>query len=94
MKKKIRKGFKYELLCDKELRALYSQSTGSCRYIWNSFLDLKKERWEKNKEKISRFELDKKLTDLKKEKAWLSSAPSQALQQVNKDLDQAFKNFF
>jgi putative transposase len=30
----------------------------------------------------------------KKEFPWLADAPSQALQQVNKDLDQAFQNFF
>ena len=94
MKEKILKGFKYELLPSKELKVLYAQTSGSCRYIWNSFLDLKKNKWEKNREKISRFELDKILTDLKKEKEWLYSVPSQALQQVNKDLDQAFKNFF
>ena len=94
MKEKILRGFKYELLPSKELKVFYAQTSGSCRYIWNSFLDLKKNKWEKNREKISRFELDKLLTDLKKEKEWLSSVPSQALQQVNKDLDQAFKNFF
>jgi len=94
MKKKIRKGFKYKLLPNEEQKVLNAQAAGSCRYIWNNFLSLKKDKWEKNKEKISRFELDKILTDLKKEKEWLTWVPSQVLQQVNKDLDQAFQNFF
>jgi putative transposase len=57
-------------------------------------LAIKKELWEMKKESISRFDLDNLLTEWKKEHDWLSIPPSQSLQQVNKNLDQAFKNFF
>ncbi|MBU2598737.1 MAG: transposase, partial [Actinobacteria bacterium] len=70
------------------------QTIGSCRYIYNKGLALKKELWENKKEKLSRFDLDKLLRKWKKEYDWLSLPPSQSLQQVNKDLDLAFKNFF
>lgn len=91
---KLFKSFKYELRLNNNQKEICSQTAGSCRYVWNRGLDLKKKKWEKNKEKISRFDLDKNLTKWKEEKNWLSLVPSQALQQVNKDLDQAFKNFF
>ena len=38
--------------------------------------------------------MDARLVEWKKEFPWLAEAPSQALQQVHKDLDQAFRNFF
>ncbi len=90
----ISKSFKYQLRLTSEQEQLCNQTAGSCRYTWNKGLALKKELWEKKKEKLSRFDLDKLLKEWKKEYNWLSLPPSQSLQQVNKDLDQAFKNFF
>ncbi|MFH1338477.1 MAG: transposase [Candidatus Omnitrophota bacterium] len=90
----ISKSFKYQLRLTPEQESLCNQTAGSCRYIWNRGLVLKKEAWEERKERISRFDLDNLLTEWKKEHDWLTLSPSQSLQQVNKDLDQAFKNFF
>ena len=90
----ISKSFKYQLRLTQGQQSLCNQTAGSCRYVWNRGLALKKELWEKKKERLSRFDLDNLLTEWKKELDWLSLPPSQSLQQVNKDLDQAFKNFF
>ena len=90
----ISKGFKYKLRLTKEQESFCDQTAGSCRYVWNKGLALKKELWEKKKQKLSRFDLDKLLTQWKKGLDWLSLPPSQSLQQTNKDLDQAFSNFF
>lgn len=90
----ISKSFKYKLRLTKEQESFCDQTAGSCRYVWNKGLALKKELWEKKKQKLSRFDLDKLLTQWKKGLDWLSLPPSQSLQQTNKDLDQAFSNFF
>ena len=90
----ISKSFKYRLRLTQEQESLCNQTAGSCRYVWNKGLALKKELWEKKKQNLSRFDLDNLLTEWKKELNWLSTPPSQSLQQLNKDLDQAFKNFF
>ncbi|MBL7071697.1 MAG: transposase [Candidatus Omnitrophica bacterium] len=90
----IKKSFKYRLRLTKEQESLCNQTAGSCRYVWNRALALKKELWEKKKENLSCFDLNNLLAEWKKELEWLSTSPSQSLQQVNKDLDQAFKNFF
>jgi len=90
----ISKSFKYQLRLTPQQKSLCNQTAGSCRYIYNKGLALKKELWEKKKEKLSRFDLDKLLRKWKKEDKWLSLPPSQSLQQVNKDLDRAFNNFF
>lgn len=90
----IKKSFKYELRLTEEQRIIFSKILGCCRYIRNKGLHTKKKLWEESKKNISRFELDKLLTEMKRDFDWLRVPPSQALQQVNKDLDQSFKNFF
>ena len=90
----IQKSFKYKLKLTSNQEEVCCQIAGACRFVWNKSLALKKEAWEKNKKNIHRFELDKLLTEWKNELDWLTFPPSQSLQQVNKDLDQAFKNFF
>ena len=90
----ISKSFKYQLRLTQQQEFLCNQIAGCCRYVWNRGLSLKKQAWEENKQSLSRFDLDKLLTEWKKELAWLTLCPSQSLQQANKDLDQAFQNFF
>jgi len=90
----VSKSFKYQLRLTQEQQSLCNQITGSCRYVWNRGLALKEKLWEEKKQRLSRFDLDGLLTEWKKELDWLSLPPSQSLQQINKDLDQAFKNFF
>ena len=71
--KKVLRGSKHELRLSEDQIILACQSAGCSRYIWNRSLEYKKEKWEKNKEKVSRFELDKKLVEWKQEKPWLFS---------------------
>jgi putative transposase len=70
------------------------QTIGTCRFVWNKALELKKKLWENGKQRIGRAELDKRLTKWKKQYLWMALVPSQSLQQSIKDLDQAFKSFF
>ena len=49
------------------------------------------EAWERERKSVSRFELDAKLVEWKKEFPWLAEAPSQALQQVNKGFPQGIQ---
>lgn len=91
---RVYKSFRYELRLTPEQEDLCRQTIGICRFVWNRGLELKKKLWEESKQKISRHDLDKRLTKWKKELVWISIAPSQSLQQVNKNLDEAFKGFF
>src|SRR5688500_8525990 len=86
--------FRFRLDLTEEQQTQFAQFAGGCRWVWNRALALKTESWEREQKPISRFELDAQLVAWKKEFPWLAEAPSQALQQVNKDLDQAFLNFF
>ena len=94
MREKRIKSFKFELRLNKWQRALCKQIGGNCRYIWNKFLEEKKKTYETSKKSLSEFDLNNLLTDWKKDRPWLCMAPSQALQQVSRNLRRAFKSFF
>ncbi len=91
---KFKKSYKFLLKLNPEQHTLCSKFSGSCRFVWNKALGLKKEQWEKDKTSLSQYDLNNILTMWKSEFQWLYEAPSQSLQQTNKDLDQAYKNFF
>ncbi|HBK96541.1 MAG TPA: transposase [Microcoleaceae bacterium UBA10368] len=69
---------------------------GCCRVVWNDALAFCQEQYKKGEKKPSHNELSKMLTQAKKteEKEWLTSVSSIPLQQILKDLDQAYSNFF
>jgi len=91
---KVYKSFKYELRLTPEQENICRQTIGICRFVWNKALELKKNLWEQGKQKIKLSQLDKHLTNWKKQNIWMFLAPSQPLQQVLRDLDKAFKSFF
>lgn len=69
---------------------------GSCRFVFNKALALQKVRYEQGEKKLGYASLCKELTGWKTEPetAWLKESPSQPLQQVFKDLERAYQNFF
>jgi len=62
--------------------------------VYNWALAEKSRAYQESKKGLSRFELDKKLTSLKKELPWLSEVASQPLQQALIHLDKGFTRFF
>ena len=91
----IRKAFKYELFPTQEQKMLLEQHFGACRYIYNWGLEQKIKAYESN-QKISCFDLIKKLTELKNDEKhlWLKDVYSQSLQMSLRNLDNAFTTFF
>jgi putative transposase len=67
---------------------------GSCRYVWNYFLDQEKQRYQSDKTFRFFNKNSKELTDLKRNCDWLRNSPATALQQSIRYLDQALKQSF
>lgn len=88
-----RQAFKFVLLPNGDQLRQMCRFAGSARYVYNKALALKKERYEQ-KEKLTRFQLDKMLVQWKQKTPWLAEAPAHALQQAILDLDRAYTNFF
>ncbi|MTJ32247.1 RNA-guided endonuclease TnpB family protein, partial [Aphanizomenon sp. UHCC 0183] len=71
-----------------------AQAFGSCRWLWNYFLNLMNETYKETGKGLSGYEVKKIIPQLKKEHEWLSLTYSQCLQQVCLNLGVAFNNFF
>lgn len=90
------KSFVYRLYPNKEQEILLAKHFGCNRFIYNWALNLRKESYEQSGKTISKFELNKMITQLakKEEYSWLQEVLSQSLQQSIQNLDTAYIKFF
>lgn len=90
------KSFVYRLYPNKEQEILLAKHFGCNRFIYNWALNLRKESYEQLGKTISKFELNKMITQLakKEEYSWLQEVLSQSLQQSIQNLDTAYIKFF
>jgi len=94
--KLIHKSYKFRIYPTKEQESLLSKHFGHCRFIFNRFLNERKEKYLNEKTLLNYYDNARTLTDLKKEKDfdWLKEVNSQSLQASIRNLDIAYKNFF
>lgn len=94
--KVIHKTYKYRIYPTEEQKILLSKHFGSCRFIYNRFLNERKEKYLNEKTSLTYYDNSKSLTQLKKneEFKWLGEVNSQSLQSAIRNLDTAYKNFF
>ena len=90
----MEKAYKFRFYPTKSQIKKLNNIFGCARYVYNHFLSLKQELYNKEKKSMSYSECSKKLTVLKKEKEWLKDVDKFSLQNSLKDLDKAYKNFF
>ncbi len=88
------KAFKYFISPTKEQSILLSKHIGSVRFLYNLALETKQIAYASKRVNLSRYDLQKQLTDLKKECEWLSEVNSQSLQVALMNLDAAYLRFF
>lgn len=92
----MEKAFEYRLYPNSGQTRLFARTFGCVRWVYNFFLRLCIDAYEKTGKKPSCFDCIKMLPELKKQEgtAWLAEVDSNALQQAIRDLDRAYKNFF
>lgn len=90
------KSFKIRLYPTTEQEQKMWQHIGACRYIWNYMLALQQQRYQNGEKHLSRFDMIKYLTPLKKQEeySWLKEVTAGTLQIICSDLSQAYDNFF
>ena len=87
------KAYKYRIFPTEEQQSLLSNIFGQVRFVYNLGLETKITAYAGNKVNVNCFELNKQITELKKDLDWLN-APSQALQMAMRNLDNAYHSFF
>lgn len=100
---KINFAYKYRIYPNKQQKELLSKHFGCTRFVFNYFLNERKEYYLNNKEEIEAkrikgglnyYDNAKELTQIKKEKEWLREVNSQSLQASLKNLESAYRMFF
>ncbi len=94
--KEIIRAYKFELQPTQEQKVLLDKHLGCVRYIYNYFLNERKEQYQTKKKSDSYYKQAATLTELKKkeENIWLKEVNSQSLQFALRCLDTAYVNFF
>jgi putative transposase len=92
----IQTTYRYRIEPSAAQEAELRRFAGARRWVWNWALARKQEHYQSTKQTLRYQDLAAELTHLKRqpETAWLAEIDSQLLQQVLRDLDQAFKSFF
>lgn len=75
-------------------RLLLDKTFGSCRFVYNYYLAMRKKVYETVGHTFSYYECAKDMTNLKQQQPWLYETDNIALQASLKDLDTAFQQFF
>ncbi len=88
------KSLKYRLYPTKKQQKLLQEQLNECRWLYNHFLEERKNSWEQENKSVGYFQQCKKLISLKKERPSLNNVYSQVLQNVADRIDKAFQNFF
>ena len=86
--------YKYRAYPTKQQKESLARSFGCCRWLWNFSLNLCQQTYKETGKSLSRYAIQSKIPELKKEYPWLTDAYSQCLQVVALNLSTAYKNFF
>lgn len=88
------KAYKYKLNLTGEQRVFMNKSFGCARVVYNYCLNQRIEAYEKDKSRISSFDLCKQVVALKNTFSWLREVDHQTLCCSVMNLDKAYKRFF
>lgn len=94
--RKINRTYKFRLYPNKVQTELLARHFGCTRFVYNYFLNQRKEQYKLTGKSDNYYAQAKTLTELKKqeETAWLKDVNSQTLQFAIRSLEAAYTNFF
>lgn len=90
----MQKAYKFKLYPSKEQEVLIQKTFGSCRFVFNRYLDKRMTLYKEENKTLNYNACAVDLTQIKDEFVWLREVDSTALQSSLKNLDEAFKHFF
>lgn len=88
------RGLKYRLYPDHEQEALLARAFGCARFSYNWVIDERRRAYESGEKTPSRFDLNVRMTKLKKDLPWLGDVSDWVLKEAIADAVSAYDNFF
>jgi len=88
------KTFKYRLYPNQEQKEKLEKTLETCRILHNDFLVERRDKYEKEKGKITCFEQINSLQSKKETDPFLKEVHSQVLQDIARRVNKSFQNFF
>ena len=90
------KAFKYRIYPNEQQQAQLAQFFGARRWVYNHYLSEQKRRFEAKERHLSNFDINKLITQKKKEPdtAWLRDIDDWCLKNASEDLSNAYDAFF
>ena len=88
------KAYKYRVYPNKKQQELIQKTFGCTRFVYNYYLNKRKEMYENDKTTFTYNMCSKDLTNLKKEFEWLKEPDKYSLQNALKDLDVSYQKLF
>ncbi len=94
--KMVNRTYRFRIYPTAEQEMILAKHFGCARYVYNHFLNERKEQYQADKKSDNYYKQAATLTKLKKEEdtKWLKEVNSQTLQFALRSLDTAFLNFF
>jgi putative transposase len=92
----IHKSYKFRIYPNIEQKTLLAKHFGACRFVYNRYLNDRKEAYLEDKTSLNYYDNANSLTVLKKvdDFVWLKEVNSQSLQHSLRHLDIAYNKFF
>jgi len=92
------KSYKTEIQLNKNQIIQFYKTIGVCRFIYNLFIDINKERYEYDQPFIDGYKFSKWLNNVyllqNPDKEWIKEVSTKAVKQAIMNADKAFKRFF
>lgn len=89
------KGYKYRIYPNKKQEEQIQKTFGCCRFVYNQTLAYRKDKYDAEKETISKFDCNNYVNQiLKKEYEWLKEVDKFALTNSVYNMDNAYQKFF
>jgi len=88
------KSYKYQIYPKPKQEEILNKHFGCVRFIYNWALAKKVEAYQKDKTKLSAYQLCDEIPKMRKDLPWLSEVFANSLQQSIRDLETAFTKFF
>jgi putative transposase len=88
------KGYRVRIYPNKTQKQSMLQTIGACRWVYNHFLEEKRDHYLEHKKNLTYGVTSSELTQLRKKVNWLGEIQFQPPQQSLRQLDTAYSNFF